>query len=94
MKVLGLDLVTAFLLSVLDSVVNIVVAVIVFVVAVLIARFVRRLAKGTAKAMKVKSDDFIGSLASFVVYFLAFVTILGLFDITSVILRYIDIIVY
>jgi hypothetical protein len=29
-----------------------------------------------------------------VVYFLAFVTILGLFDITSVILRYIDIIVY
>ncbi len=94
LNVLNLQLVTAFLLLVLDSVINIIVAVIVFVVAVVAARFVKRIAKGAARAMNIKSDDFVGSLASFVVYFLALVTILGLFEITAVILKYIDIIVY
>ena len=79
--------------AVLGSVMNIIIAIIIFVVAVFVARFVKKLAQGTASAMKIKADEFIGSIAAAVVYFSALVTILGLFEVTQVILQFVGLIV-
>lgn len=93
LNILGLNQVTGFMAAVLGSVMNIIIAIIIFVVAVFVARFVKKLAQGTASAMKIKADEFIGSIAAAVVYFSALVTILGLFEVTQVILQFVGLIV-
>ncbi len=93
LNVLELTQVTEFMAAVLGSVMNIIIAIVIFVVAVFVARFVKKLAQGTAQAMKIKSDQFIGNIAAAVVYFSALVTILGLFEVTAVILQFVGIIV-
>lgn len=93
LDILKLEQIKAFTMSILENVGNIIIALIIFVVAVIVARFVKNIAQATAKTMNVKSDEFIGSLASFIVYLLATVTILGLFNIFQNMVRYIDLIV-
>ena len=93
LNTVGLTSVTNFLVAVLGSVVNIIIALIIFVVAVFVARFVKRIAIGAARAMKFKAEEFIGNLAAFVVYFSAFVTILGLFSVTQILLQFVGFIV-
>jgi hypothetical protein len=78
---------------VLGSVMNIIIAIIIFALAVFVARFVKKLTEGTASAMKVKTGNFMGNIAAGIVYFSALVTVLGLFEVTQVILQFVGIIV-
>jgi hypothetical protein len=93
LNILGLSEVTEFMVLVLGSVMNIIIAIIIFALAVFVARFVKKLTEGTASAMKVKTGNFMGNIAAGIVYFSALVTVLGLFEVTQVILQFVGIIV-
>lgn len=93
LDILNLDQIKYFVFSILENVGNIIVALIIFVIAVVVARFVKNISQASAKAMNVRANQFIGSLASFVVYLMATVTILGLFTIFRNMVMYIDLLV-
>jgi hypothetical protein len=93
LNIIKLKTVTAFMFIILSSVVNIFVAIIILVVAVIVARSIKRFTIGAASAMKISFGELLGSAASAIVYFSAFITILGLFDITKILLNFVEIII-
>lgn len=93
LDILELHQIKIFTSEILHNIGNIIIAMIIFVVAVVVARFVKNIVTATAKAIEVKTSEFIGSLAAFLVYLLATVTILGLFPIFQNMVKYIDLLV-
>lgn len=93
LQILGLTIVITFAMELLAIVGKIIIAIAILGVAVLASKFVSRIANGAAKVLKLKSGEIIAKIASGIIYLIAVITILGMFEITEPLLRSLEIII-